>query len=334
MKDQFSEIIGEFLQPISRLEHVTDALYLLRKGDSFVYTYGYCHPPGGLWGMIIYYPDSPGITKIFGREYGCTVKALVDGQLTLLPYLQKYENQFKADPGLDPNAPRPLFAKYRVEFPLSDFNGYFDDRVSIRLAMERYPFVKRVVTSVQKLLDVPLERLGVTGSLCYGKLEKDDIDLIFYGTVEENMETVAKIRSLTRRGAATEVFEYGKHWPIRFFNEGILICSFFKYSRRDEIPLLDFTMDLVRAGVSFKGRVTDDRHGMYTPLILELGDLEIDGASSEPLPVIIYDGSKRGEFVVGDPIGGTAQLVEVEERGKSYRALLIADKKELSDIPS
>jgi len=330
MKDCFEEMMDDFLQPISGLDAVTDSLYLLRKDDSFVFTYGYCHPPGGLWGMIIYYPTSPGITKIFGREYGNTVKALVDGHLTLLPYSEKYANQFKADPSLNPDAPKPLFAKYRVEFPLSEFRGYFDDRVSLRLAMEKYPFVKKVVTSVQDLLDIPLERLGVTGSLSYGKLEEDDIDLIFYGSVEENMETVARIRKLTRRGLDTEVVEYGKHWPIRFYNEGILICSFFKYANRDEIPLLDFTMDLIKDGVAFSGTVVDDTHGVYTPLILGLDRVEIDGERSDPMSVIIYDGSKRGEYVVGDAIGGTAQLVEVKEGSRSYRALHVADKKELS----
>jgi len=69
--------------------------------------------------------------------------------------------------------------------------------------------------------------------------------------------------------------------------------------------------------------VADDTHTNYMPPLLPLEDLTIDGKTAEPLPLIIYDGALRGEYFNGDFLKMQARLVEVNQLGDSFPALLV-----------
>ncbi len=324
--DAFDRIIGQYLVPLAEMERgPEDALYFLRKDNSFVFAQGYCHPRGGVYCKIIYYPEKDGWMSIHGRRYGTTIKRMVGGKLELIPHDQQLKRHFEIDPTLDPNKKLPCWAEYHVELPLSDFAGFFDHRTSLRKAMEMYPQVADAVSKASDILEVPAERLGCTGSLSYGKLEEpaDDVDLCIYGTIEQNRRVISKIHALTQE-PARRVVEFGKFWPMRFYHRDIMICPFFKYLDTREIPLREMQVEILQENVEASGRVKDDTHGIYMPVMLTLEQVVVGGAPREDIALIIYDGSLRGEYRRGDSLAlNGARLVRVKERGTVFQSLLV-----------
>ncbi len=325
MNDLYEKTIRRFLQPLSSLKMgVGDAYYFLRKDGAFVFTEGYMHPEGGLMGKVMLAPDPAGDTDIFGRKFRSSYKRIIDGELTLIPHPEQMMLQSQLTPGLDLTAPRPVYEEFHIEFPLSDFKGVFEHHHSLRVAMEMYPCVGKSIGDISRGLDVPLDRLGCTGSTCYGKFEEpdDDIDLVWYGSIDENKNVLRQIRELTRN-PRNRVFEFGRWWPIRFYWEEMMICSFFNYRIEEEIPLRNCTMTVLEEDVKGVGMVDDDTHTIYMPAIMTLSHLLLNGKRSRDLDLIIYDGSLRGEFFNGDYLEFTARRVLVRTAAREYEALLV-----------
>ncbi len=322
----FDEMLDRFLRPLSELEggRASDSLYFLRRDGCFIFTEGYCHPAGGMYGKIIYYPKKGGGVDVFGREYGCTTKRMVGGECIYIGHPEQIQAHAEIDPSLDPAAPRPVYVEYEMEFPLSDCVGFFDPVHSLRVCQEIYPWVGEGTRLASKALGVPWEKLGLTGSLAYGRHEEgdDDLDLVIPGTVEENRRVYRTIRSLSVL-PEHRVIEFGRWWPMRMYEEGYLICPFFTYQRREDAPLRDFTVEVVREDVKASGVVADDTHTNYMPPLLPLEDLKIGGKPADPLPLIIYDGALRGEYFNGDVLKMKARLIEVTQRGETFPALLV-----------
>ena len=99
MKYTFDEMMDRFLRPLSELEggRVTDSLYFLRQDGSFVFSEGYCHPAGGMYGKIIYYPQKGGDIDIFGREYGCITKKMVGGECIYVGHAEQIKMHGEID---------------------------------------------------------------------------------------------------------------------------------------------------------------------------------------------------------------------------------------------
>lgn len=326
MKDLFDQTVSRFLLPLEKLEFgPTDTLYFLHKGGGLVYCEGYAHPPGGLYGALIKYPDPEGHIDLFGRMFNWTHRRYVDGNLEIVPNDQQVLNQVAQLPELAEKGPRPPFAEFFPEFALDDFTGFFGNRHSLGIWLESSERLRKIIGSLEDLLGVRREFIGCTGSLAYGYFEEplEDVDAVFFGTVEENREVVRRITELKRREPGREVIELGKSWPLRFTHMDTIICPFFKYSRREEIPLKDTTMEVVRETVTATGTVIDDRHTPYCPSILTLGDVVIDGRERESIDLVIYDGSLRGEFYNGDRLHVTSRLVTIEDGGGTREALLV-----------
>jgi len=325
MNDLFDKIIGKYLQPVSSLKNgVGDAYYFLRKDGSFIFTEGYLHPEGKIMGKVMLSPDPEGDTEIFGRMFKSSYKRVVDGELTLIPHPEQMLNQFDLTPGLDPAAPRPVYEEFHVEFPISDFAGVFEHHHSLMTAMEDYSMVKDSIEDLSRGFDIPLDRLGCTGSTCYGKFEEpdDDVDLVWYGSIAENKKVLAQIKDLTRN-PKNRVFEFGRWWPIRFFWKDMMICSFFNYRLKEEIPLRDCRMTVLEEDVRGVGMVDDDTHTIYMPSIMTLSHLMLNGKKSRNMDLIIYDGSLRGEFFAGDYLDFKAYRVLVQTSDREYEALLV-----------
>ena len=326
-EDKFDSIIGQFVVPISELKgRAGDAFYFLRKDNSFIFTQGYCHPEGGIYCKIIYFPEKDGWVDIHGRKYGATIKRVVNGEVELVPHDEQLKKHFEVDPTLDPNEKLPCWAEYHVKLPLSQFVGYFDHRKSLHKAMEIYPQVKDAVIKSSDILEVPVEQLGCTGSLSYGRLEEpaDDVDLCIYGTIAQNKKVIDKIRALIAREPQRRVIEFGKYWPMRFYHEDLMICPFFEYLDPGEIPLKELDVEILRENINATGRVKDDTHNIYMPVMLTLERVTIDGERQGDVNLIIYDGSLRGEYYRGDTLFiNDARLVNVREKGREFQAILV-----------
>ena len=325
MKDKFDEVMEKFLVPMEKFAGpVMDSTYFLRRDGSFVFAEGYCHPRGAFWGMIIKYPLPGGHLNIFGRQYGWTHREHVDGELRIVPYARQLENQFKVAPELKAlQGDKPPFARDFVRFPLSDFQGYFDHRRSLRLHREALPWMDQAVRATAGLLKVEEGNLGVSGSLSYGRVE-DDIDLVFSGTPEENRAIVGRIRAYIRENPSARVVELGKEWPLRFYYADTLICPFFLYAEESRIPLRQCEMIVREPSVRFSATVSNDLHGFYLPAILSLTGIRREGGKDLPdLDLIVYHGALRGELFRGDQVRGEADLIEVTTPEGSRPALLV-----------
>lgn len=332
MKDTFDKVMERFLVPMAEFKGpVMDSTYFLRKDGGFVFSEGYCHPPGALWGMIIKYPHPEGHIDVFGRRYSWTHREYIDGELRIVPNRQQLENQFKVAPELrNIQGDKPPFARNFVKFPLSGFQGYFDSRRSLRLLRQEYGWIDKAVSETCRLLNMNEDSCGVTGSLAYGRVE-DDIDLMIIGRPEENARVARKIRRFIKDNPESRVTELGKVWPLRFYFAGTLICPFFRYARPEDIPLFECRMELLEEEVEVEAAVSDDLHNLYLPVVLALGEVKSKkNLPKEELELIIYDGSLRGEVHRGDRLRLRADLVSITEAGKgSRRALLVTDPEQL-----
>lgn len=328
MADTFDKEIGKIICPLGDLgPSALDTTYFLKDNDSFVYTEGYWHPQGHIYGKIINYPCEKGTILIHGRKYGSITKGWEAGERVLIPHDKQIEYHYKIDHGLKPPAEKPVLTEFHYPFELGAMKGWFDARKSMRHAIEKYPQVDKCIREVSTLLDVPLERLGVTGSLAYGRMEDDeDVDLVFFGTPEQNMEVAQQIWRLTYTDPKRRCVEFGKFWPLRFYHDGIIVCCFFVYSDRKAIPVYDQEAALVRAPVVAYGTISDNLHSIYMPLVMRLSDVYVDGERTDDVDLIVYDGSLRGEFYIKERIHVIkGRLVTLYKDGERRNALVVVD---------
>jgi len=326
MKYDFERMLKDFLRPLSELEgRALDSLYFLRRDGSFVFTEGYCHPSGGVYGKIIYFPRPGGGVDVFGREYGCTTKKKVGDECIYVGHPEQIRMHGEIDPSLDPAVERPVYVEYEMPFRLDEFVGFFDPHHSLEVCSQMYPWVARAARAASEVLEVPWERLGLTGSLAYGRYEEgdDDLDLVIRGSVADNLRAYRTIRSLSSIPDRM-VVEFGRWWPMRFYEGDVLICPFFTYEDLAEAPLADFRLEVLQDGVEVEGVVADDTHTIYMPPLLQLEGVKVAGAEAEDLPLLIYDGALRGEFFLGDIVRCHARLVKIAPaRGPEYEAALV-----------
>lgn len=327
MKDDWQVEIEKMLQPMDTLGPVVwDTTYLLKKTGAFTYTEGYFNPPGHFYGKIINYPDPHGDIPIHGRPYTSITKAYVDGEHIMIPHDKQIEHHYEIDKTLPPPNHEPIITKYHVLFDLDDFDGWFSDKVSRERVMVKYPEIGKDIVEVGQLLDIPMNRLGVTGSLSYGRMDDDeDIDLVFFGSPEQNIEVARKIWSMTYSDPERKCIEFGKFWPIRFMHNGIIICTFFAYESLEDIPLTYCDVELIKESVLAYGTIKDNTHAIYMPLIMDLEEVYIDGEQADDIPLIIYDGSVRGEYFNGERLKIEARLVKLKIYGKETLALISVD---------
>jgi hypothetical protein len=337
MKDRFDQMMEKFLVPLSGIgQRITDCTYFLGKDGSLAFAQGYYHPPGMLSGKIIYYPSKGGWVDIFGREYECMHKSYRNGKMYSYTNPDQIKKHFELFPELARTAPIAPIIKNNLLFPLSDFVGFFDPKKSLRLCMELYPKIRDGVAAASDILGVPLDRMGLTGSLQYGRLEEhdDDTDIILYGTVEENYALMQKIRRIVKDDPKRHVHEFGKFWPLRFYHGGILICPFFVYARENEIPLMDCAIRVTKKQATVAGRISDIRHSIYMPLVLTLESVKLDGESHDRYTLILADSYVRGEFEVGQRVSAVGELVQVDKGGASHPAILVANNWDVTTVKS
>jgi len=328
MSDRFDMMMKKFLVPLSELKgKVSDCTYFLRKDGSLAFAQGYYHPPGMISGKVLYYPKPGGWVDIFGRDYACLHKEYRDGKMYSFTNPEQIKKHYEIFPDLVRAARVAPLIKNNLLLPLTDFVGYFDPVHSLRVCTELYPKIRKGLAAAGELLEVPLEKMGLTGSLQYGRLEEhdDDTDIVFFGTVEENYALMQRIRALVQEDPKRHVHEFGKFWPLRLYHGDILVCPFFVYAREHEIPIHDCSITGLKPKAVITGRITDIRHTVYMPLVLPLEDVTVDGEPRESFILIISDSYVRGEFEPGQRLSATGELVRIEKGGSSYEALIAAD---------
>ncbi|MDD5555760.1 MAG: hypothetical protein PHN82_00755 [bacterium] len=328
-------MMRRFLVPLRELGgRVDDSTYFLRHDGGLAFAQGYHHPPGTISCKILYYPSPGGWVDIFGRRYECLHKRYSGGKMHSFTNPEQFEMHFELFPELAGAARRAPVIKNNLLLPLDGFAGYFDPRRSLEICMELYPKIRRGIEAASDLLEVPVGRMGLTGSLQYGRLEEhdDDTDICFYGSVEENYALMLKILGLVREDPSRHVWEFGKFWPLRMRHGGILVCPFFIYAREEEIPLRDCRIEAVRERAVVTGTITDIRHSIYMPLVFPLEGAAVDGEPRERFILILGDSYVRGEFEAGQRVRAEGELVKIEKAAGTFEAVIAANNWDVTTV--
>ena len=101
-------------------------------------------------------------------------------------------------------------------------------------------------------------------------------------------EAVKKIWCMSYVDREKRVVKYGKFWPLKFYLGDQEMCCFFAYSRKEDIPLADCRIELVKDGVEAYGSIKENINSYYMPIILELKDVWIDAKRADDIRLIIY----------------------------------------------
>ena len=359
-----SDKFADFIVPVDEKTEFRDATYFLRRDGIFAFAEGYCHEfdrplvERHVVSHLVFVPqvgEIPDDSKkqLFGRPYENITKGIMITQPLHLFYPLQLKRYLEIDPSLD--VAKPVYARYKVLVPVDSFVGHFPHLHSMKTIFERGDGgdrsalrIKKAIHASADLLGISPGQIGISGSLSLGTYESPhDLDVVIYATVKEVRRIVDFIYTLTATREERKVFEFGKFWPLRFWElfggDRLMICPFFSYRNLDECPLRDFTCEEL-AKVKLEGRVCDHTHNAYNPTMVILENVKIDDRSySGNLRLILYHGGERGDYVEGDHVAGDASHVvirtfkgEGQERKQveEYEAVLttsIGDVKKVGD---
>lgn len=325
-------VFRKFALPFDDRTDVRDATYFLRKDGSFVFAEGYYHEQDRPFSErrvvshIVYVPGeesrkslfSPKV--IFGRPYENITKKIMTENPVEKFYPLQLARYHEIDPGLTTD--KPFFGRFKAYVPQSELVAVFPQRHTLSVICGLHEEnaaaarIKVVTEAMSELLSLPVGDIGISGSVSLGAyLDPHDLDYVIYGKVSEIRRITDHIYDLTRRDEDRKVTEFGKFWPLRYFEEvkgeKFMVCPFFSYLDEEETPLRIFDTSGVKRAV-VRGRVCDHTHNCFNPSILELDDVTIDGKTkSGNLKLVIYHGGARGDYVEGDTIAVDAELAEV-----------------------
>ena len=323
-KMKHHETFGDFCVPIGEKTEFRDAMYFLRRDATFIFSEGYCHAPDRplmerrVVSHIVFVPQAgeiPVYTKkrIFGQAYENLTKGIMNTQPLNMFYPLQLKRYLEIDPSLD--VEKPPYARYKALIPVDSLIAHFPHRHSLKAIFARAGEdvsarrIKGAIEASASLLGITPEQFGISGSLSLGAYESPhDLDVVIYASVKEVRRIVDFLYGLTARKEERKVFEFGKFWPLRYWEyvdgDKFMFCPFFSYTDFDECPLRDFTCEEI-ARVAIEGQVADHTHNAYNPTILGLEKVALNGRSrSGHIRLILYHGGERGDYVEGDRVVG------------------------------
>ena len=331
---------SRFITPIDESEDFRDAIYFLREDGTFIFSEGYYHQiekpreERRINSHIFYVPrdpqdHGPDYTRkeLFGQDYENITKEIMITQSLEKLYPLQLENYIKADPS-QKDMEKPIYAYYKAWIPLTSLIGCFPHRHSLQAIMEEAdedPSAKKIKIIAEhtaELLGIDISRIGVSGSLSLGAYgNPHDVDFVIYGSAAEVKRIVNFMYTLTDKDEKRRVHEFGKFWPIRFWDEvegeRFMVCPFFSYLDPEEAPLRNFDCaDLGPARV--EARISDHTHNPFNPTILMLEDVKLKGRDYPPISrLIIHHGAERGDWREGYRVAVKGRHVRI----KTYRVL-------------
>jgi predicted nucleotidyltransferase len=319
---QANEKFRRFLVPLDEREDFRDATYFLRDDGTFIFSEGYYHgiekdrAERKIVSHIVFAPGNaarpaPDYARkiLFDQEYENITKEIMSTQ----PLDRFYPMQLKRYIDFDPaqaSYPRPVYARYKSLVPLPSLVGCFPHRHSLRAIIAQASeepsarSVKIVTEHTADLLQIPVDRIGISGSLSLGTYQNPhDLDYVIYGSAAEVKQMVNFMYSLTDRDEKRRVREFGKYWPIRFWDwageEKFMVCPFFSYRDPEEAPLRNFDCENL-GEATVEARIVDHTHNAFNPSVLVLEGAKLDGRDYPPISrFILYHGGERGDWREG-----------------------------------
>lgn len=314
-----------FIRPVDENQDFRDAVYFLRDDGTFIFSEGYYHQvekprkERRLNSHIFYVPILPGRNipdyarkEIFGREYENTTKEIMTTRELGEFYSLQLKRYIEADPAQS-DLEKPVYARYKAMVPVTSLVCSFPHRNSLRAIMGKADVdpnardIKIIAEQTADLLGIDISRLGISGSLSLGNYaHPHDLDFVIYAPSSEVRRIVRFMYSLTDREDKRKVYEFGKFWPLRFWdwadNNKFMVCPFFSYLDPEEAPLRNFDCeDLGPARVT--ACISDDTHNSFSPSVLMLEDVKLGDKDYPPITrLIIYHGAERGDWREGDRV--------------------------------
>jgi len=343
------ELFQTLSVPFSEKESrkIRDAEFLIRKDGLIVNIEGWNHPNGLIVGEVLYTPDEKGDKSIFNLPYRKVT--LFQGTHIPIPYQERGLILSRIDPYLHQVNRNPYYARYKQLLPVSDFIAYLPsihvfEMILQEMAQPPDQMLRDLDNALNLLgLDKGLITLGLTGAPLLGNVHQyHDLDLVFIGSLQQNKSIAIKMRDLLKQEKERRLFEGGKSWSIRFFNDdNHLMCNFFGYRDIESAPLRDFTMEVIKEDIEVEGTVIDDTHSMYTPSILTLADFNLkdderlliyDERKPRSIQLIVYHTASRGDCFNGDRVKAKGALVNIHQDGVEYSAVCSIEREAVKNL--
>lgn len=312
-----------FIQPVDTSTDFRDATYFLRNDGTMVFSEGYYHgiekplEEREVLSHIVFVPwneEKPGPDysrkDIFGRLYENITKEIMNNQPLDRFYPLQLERYIEVDPS-QRDKRRPVYGRYKSLVPVTDLVGSFPTRHSLKAIIEKADEEEaadniRIVTEhTAELLEIDPGQIGISGSLSLGTYsDPHDVDYVIYAPAAEVKRMVRFMQKLTDSDEARRVREFGKYWPIRFWDwaggEKFMICPFFSYLDPDQAPLRNFDCEDLGAA-EITGRIVDDTHNAFNPTYLIVDGVQLDGRDCPDITrLILYHGGERGDWREGN----------------------------------
>lgn len=327
--------LADIIQPGSFPE-IRDAELFITKHGVILNVDGWNHPSGQVVGTAMYAPDRHGSKTIFGHHY--QKLTLYPGTYTPVPFCDRAAIVATYAPGIVTGGLGEPYARYKQMVPQTDLVAHISNRRAFHAFLDtvdhRHPELRSDIKSIGGLLGMEVSNnlTGFTGSPSLGNFTKlHDLDVVFTGTIDENLAIAKAMRSLVQSEPDRRLFEGGKGWNIRFFNDRrTLICSFFCYHNANDAPLRSFNMQATGGELEIEGTVVDDRHTIYMPSVFTVehaGNSNLnEPALPNPLTVVVYNAASRGDCFAGDRVRIKGQLVRITTPHRSYVAVCIIER--------
>jgi predicted nucleotidyltransferase len=339
---------NHFMAPLDESADFRDATYFLRDDGTFVFSEGYYHQfekpreERMLNCHIFYVPFDPARPvpdytrkELFGRTYVNITKEIMTTRPLDLLYPLQYRSYLKVDPS-QAKIVKPIYAEYKAWVPLTSLVAAFPHRHSLGAIMdeaENDPGARKIRSTAEhtaELLGIDISRLGISGSLSLGSYaHPHDVDFVIYGSASEVKRIVDFMHSLTDNEEDRRVNEFGKYWPIRFWDESegerFMVCPFFSYLDPEEAPLRNFDCENL-GPAEVEAVISDDTHNAFNPTILMLEKVKLNGKEYPGITrLIIHHGAERGDWREGYRVSVRGYHVRI----RTYR--LSGGKRELKE---
>ncbi|MGD9381530.1 MAG: hypothetical protein PVI03_03720 [Candidatus Thorarchaeota archaeon] len=288
-------------------------------------TLGYIQPTDRILSFLKYIPHPEGQWQAHGRRYK---RIFWGGGVSATEGMKKAQEDYLFDDA--------HFGTKLLEVPKTDVQKYFSPEIRVKEIMKseaRDPLEESVALMAQTLHDtlgIPLERLGVTGSVAWKAHDPSfsDINMNIYGFetawhLQKEYETVAERNSHMRlremhewKRTMSRVVERIPVMPLEdmkalFTRRMGLLCNersigVMPILLPEEAPIThgsESYTTITPSPVRVKMEITNDTYGLFIPALYESRSKSLDIIDSGHITrIMVYEGSFRGLIRRGDTV--------------------------------
>ncbi|MBU7020694.1 MAG: hypothetical protein HXS41_06520 [Theionarchaea archaeon] len=287
---------------------------------------GVCHPPDRVISFLRYIPDINGERKRDERSY----RKVYD----LGERFRVLREQFPQYVYVD-----PVFNRELQGVCHSDISRMYNPERRLKQILETpQNKTEEKVASLAEVLGIPVERMGVSGSVLVGLDAVDsDLDIMVYGeewcrqayAVLKRLREDGVLQPLDAKGAQEKaLFRWGSDDEVLVELEREKVMHglfegreyFFRFLKAEEVPYGDVVYRPLHK-TSITAQVADDSQTIFTPCVYEVTGCSVTGVAR-----LI---SVRGRFCEqasrGDSVAARGTLEKVEGRGNVFLQIVMQD---------